>query len=342
MEKYNFQELKNDEIFDPTTIFDKVPFTQGSFYGNWQKNLGRRVRRFLVSSGNEKVAYFQLIKYPLLFGKSYFYIPYGPVTKDFSEEFFANLKNGLINIVKDEKAVFIRLDFTPPVSANVLSKFFTKAPLYTYHSAYFQPRVEWFLDLDKSADELLEAMHKNTRYSIRVSEKMGAVAEIVTENFEEYFEVFYELMSETAKRNRFSLHSKKYYEFIFNNLQNTNSYLSVVRYNNKVLVVNLIVVFGGVASNVFGGSSDEERNRMPAYMSQWKAICHAKQLGCVSYNFGGVATAGGTYRGWDGLTAFKKKFGGREVAHAGFFDVVVSPFWYHIYNLRKRVRKIGV
>ncbi len=338
MQQFELREIGEDYIFDPTIIYENTPFTQARFYGDWQKNLGRTVRRFLVSNKGEVVAYFQIIKYPLLFGKSYFYIPYGPVVKDFSEDFFNNLKKELILIAKMENVVFIRLDFTPPVSSEILSKFFTKAPLYTYHSAYFQPRLEWFLDLDKSEDELLMAMHGKARYCIRLAKRKEIAVEI-TKDFGKYFNDFYKLMSETAERNGFNLHNRDYYESIFKNLSYSNSYLSIARYGGKILVIDLIIVFGKIANYVFGGSSNEERNRMPTYAAQWEAILHAKQLDCDYYNFGGIATEGQIYKGWEGLTVFKKKFGGHELKHSDFFDVVISQPWYRLYNLRKFIKK---
>ena len=341
MKQFEFREIGNEENFDPNNLCDNVPFTQASFYGDWQKSLGRAVKRFLVNDGDKIVAYFQLVKYPLLLGKSYFYIPYGPVIKDFSEDFFANLKNELILIAKTEGAVFVRLDFTPPASNSTLLKFFAKAPFYTYHSAYFQPRIEWFLSLEKSENEILVAMHEKTRYSIRLAERKGIAAEIIAEDFEKYFEVFYELMTGTAKRNRFSIHQKSYYKNIFQNLHKINAYLSIAKYGQRVLAIDLIIVSGKVANYVFGGSSNDERNRMPTYLAQWKAICHAKKLNCGYYNFGGISAENKIYKGWDGLTIFKKKFGGKEITHSDFFDVVVNPFWYHLYNFRKRLKKIG-
>ena len=342
MKLFELREIGNDENFNPSNLCNDVPFTQASFYGDWQKSLGRTVRRFLVYSNKEIVAYFQLIKYPLLFGKSYFYIPYGPVIKDFLEDFFANLKQELKRISKTENIVFVRLDFTPPVPSDTLSKFFTKAPFYTYHSAYFQPRVEWFLDLEKTENELLMAMHKKTRYSIRLAERKEIIAEIVTDNFEKYFEIFYELMEGTAKRNGFSLHPKDYYKNIFQTLSKIeNAYLSVAKYKDKILCVYLVVIYGGVANYLYGGSSAEERNRMPTYLAHWKAIVHAKQLHCNSYNFGGIEEESHLLnKGMITLTSYKKKFGGQEVTHADFFDVVINPFWYHLYNFRKRLKKI--
>jgi len=342
MRQFEIREIGKDENFDPNNLCDNVSFTQASFYGDWQKNLGRTVRRFLFLSDNNIIAYFQLVKYPLLLGKSYLYIPYGPVTKNTSEDFFVNLKLELKQIAKTENAVFVRLDFTPFVSNNILSKFFTKAPFYTYHSAYFQPRAEWFLGLEKSENDLLAAMHEKTRYSIRLAERKEIAAEIILEDFEKYFEIFYELILQTAKRNGFSIHQKNYYEGIFQNLHKTNAYLSVAKHGQKILAIDLIIVFGKIANYVFGGSSNEERNRMPTYLAQWKAICHAKKLNCDFYNFGGITTENKIYKGWDGLTLFKKKFGGKEITHSDFFDVVVNPFWYHLYNFRKCIKKINL
>ena len=340
MNKFTFQELKEDEAFDPNTLYPGTPFTQAAFYGHWQKNLGRTVRRFLMSEDGNVVAYVQLITYPLMAGKSYLYAPYGPVVINTTEKMLQALKIELLRIAREEDAVFVRLDFTPPTSSSGISNIFTPASRRTYHSSYFQPRTEWFLPLGKSEYDLLSDMHKHTRYSIRTGEQREVTAEIVTENFQNYFAAFYALMAETATRNGFHLHPKKYYEGIFESLPHIpGSYLSVARLQDTILAVNLIIVFGNVAMHVFGGSSSEERQRMPAYVAQWKSICHAKSIGCTDYNFGGISSKGDPHTGWEGLTAFKQKFGGHEVTHSDFFDVVVRPFWYRLYIVRKFLQR---
>lgn len=340
MNSFEFRELGIDVAFDPNDLCKGVPFTQERFYGEWQKSLHRSARRFVVSCGKEIVAYFQLVTYPLVFGKKYMYIPYGPVTKDFSQPFFIALKKELEKIARAEDCVFVRLDFTPPVPNSTLSNYFTKAPLYTYHAGHFQPRSEWFLDLGKSEDELLSAMHEKTRYSIRVSSRKGVTAEIITKDFGAYFDMFYALMAETAHRNGFSLHEKAYYEHIFKKPP-PGAYLSIARYEQKILAIDLIIISGTIANYVFGGSSTEERNRMPTYLAQWRAICHAKQCNCSAYNFGGIAATDAIYKGWHGLTQFKLKFSGREIRHSDFFDIVINPFWYWLYAFRKYSMKIN-
>jgi len=337
---YIFKELKDTENFEPSTLLENVPFTQARFYGDWQKYFHRTVKRFSVIKNDQTVAYFQIIKYPLIKSWSYLYIPYGPVTKEISVEFLIELKSELIKIAKQSKAVFVRLDFTSMISARVtLGEIFKPSPLYTYHSAYFQPRIEWFLKLNKTEDELYKDMHENNRYSIRLADRKEIKTKIISENFTHYLESFYELMAITSKRNGFSLHSKEYYEAIFKNLTGKNAFLVVARFGDKILAIDLIIIYSGIANYVFACSSNEERNRAPTYSAIWSAIKYSKSLGCRYFNFGGISTADQPNKDWDGLTNFKKKFGGEEVRHSEFFDLVVNPIVYWLYNMRKWIKR---
>lgn len=337
METLQIREIEESQDFNSNTLFQEIPFTQMPFYGTWQEALGRKVRSFVIEDG-EPVAYFQIVKYPLIGSRSYLYIPYGPMVKEYSDELLLFIKKELKRIAKEEQAVFVRVDFTP--ASEDIAKFFKKAPGYTYHSAYFQPRLEWVLDLEGSEEEMLMARKKKTRYSIRLGEHEGIKIEFVEENFKDYFEDFYRLMSETAERNGFSLHVKDYYKSIFENLKSEYAYLVLAKDGDKVLVVNLIIISGQTANYVFGASSREEDKKMPAYLAQWKSIMKAKERGCRVYSFGGVSDKEGKYHGWEGLTLFKKKFGGRELKHGDFFDLVVNPFWYNLYNFRKLLKSL--
>ncbi|MDP3661725.1 MAG: peptidoglycan bridge formation glycyltransferase FemA/FemB family protein [bacterium] len=338
---FSIKELMVEERFEPLDLYVDAAFTQAEFYGAWQKSLGRTVRRFLISEHNEPIAYFQLVTYPLFFGKNYLYAPYGPVSKvPLSKELLSFLREQILKIAQSENAVFVRLDFTPaPYDPLLLKEFFTKSPRATYRSANFQPRAEWFLGLDKTENELLMAMHEKTRYSIRLAERKGVTSEIIGADFGKYFDSFYDLMCETAKRDGFHLHEKEYYKNIFQSVNSQNAFLSVAKYQDRILAVNLIIVYGKTAHYVFGGLANAERNLMSAYAAQWAAICHAKTLGCAHYNFGGVAV-GKTYKGWGGLTAFKQKFGGMQIVHADFYDVVANRFWYLVYCFIKTIKNL--
>lgn len=346
---YLFKELGDNENFEPSSLAENVSFTQAKFYGDWQKYLNREVKRFVITKDGVELAYFQLIKYPLISRWSYIYLPYGPVTKNLSKELLLQIKSELIKIAKQMNAVFVRLDFTPKLPAKVpladeidssakvpLTAIIGKpAPKYTYHSAYFQPRIEWYIKLDKNEDDLYKSMHENNRYSIRLSQRKEIVTEIISQNFENYTEIFYELMAITSKRNNFSLHPKEYYKTILKNLKKDDGFLVIAKYGDKVLAIDLIIIYSGIANYVFACSSNEERNRAPSYAAIWTAIKHSKLLGCKYFNFGGISTDDQPNKNWEGLTNFKKKFGGEEVRHSEFFDLIVNPLIYWLYNLRK-------
>jgi lipid II:glycine glycyltransferase (peptidoglycan interpeptide bridge formation enzyme) len=341
MDRYTFQEVDDKQDVDLSSICADTPYTQSGFYGRWQEKLGGITKRFLIKDGENPCAYFQVVKYPLPMKKSYLYIPYGPIVKEYSDELIASIKNKLKQISEEENSAFVRLDFTPVAPPNTLGEYFKKAPLYTYHGAILQPRTEWFLELGKSEDELIADVQRKARWAIRSSERQGIVSEIVTTNFGQHFDDFYRLMVETSQRNGFGLHPKKYYTAIFDDLDKVqNSYLSVAKYQGKVLVINVILVYSGVAMYMFSGSSGDERDRNPSYLALWKAVCHAKHLDCKYFNFGGVSTDSDAHKSWGGLTAFKKKFGGHEVTHSDFYDLITQPIWYHIYNLRKWAKQL--
>ena len=119
MNNYKLLEIKQEDIFDPNTIFEGAPFTQSQFYADCQSKYLRSPRKFVIQKEDVLVCYFQIFEYGLLKNKKYLYIPYGPVVNDFSEEFMIFLKKELETILVQGGAVFLRLDFTPKNSNDV-------------------------------------------------------------------------------------------------------------------------------------------------------------------------------------------------------------------------------
>jgi peptidoglycan pentaglycine glycine transferase (the first glycine) len=337
---FSFRILNIDEHCDISSLTKNIPFTQNTLYDDWQRAFGRTVARFAFYENDSLIAYAQAIKYPLFKNKQCLYIPYGPIIKESSEELLAYISTVFKDFSKQEKVVFVRFDFTFSQSTEnqALKKYFKPSPQSTYHSSFFQPRVEWALDITPSTETLLKNMHKNTRYSINVAEKKGVRTEIITNNFKKYFPYFWRLISETAERNKFSLHKKAYYESLFESMeQDKNCFLTIAIYQGAILVVDVMIVSGTTTTYVFGASSTLHRDTMPSYQAQWKAIQHARNIGCTVYNFGGIATEDNQNKNWKGLTAFKQRFGGYKVRHSPFYDTVNQPIVYGLYCLKKYI-----
>lgn len=355
-------------------IGKKFPFTQSDQYGAWQKSVGRPVFRYLIKNSDQNGkghASTQIITYPLAFGRTYLYIPYGPIIfGQLNSELNDQIKKTIKDEMQKRNAVFARLDFTlsdqdtlTPTKIRELG--YKLAPKPSTHSAYFQPRTEWILDLNPNEGELLSNMHEKTRYSIRLGYRKGIENTIVPgDDAIQYFEDFYRLTVDTAKRNGFNPHPKAYFQNIFESLKTTpnKSFLSIAKYSGQILVINLIIIHEDIAFYLYGGSSTVERNRMPSYVAMWEAIKHAKSLGAKYYNFGAVSDAvrntnstennsediskasekTSTKNSWSGITDFKIKFGGEALIHNPLVDLVgdkwLDKVIYHIYNTRKLIR----
>ena len=327
------KEVQNSSEYNPLLIDKNAPFTQAWFYGEWQEAMGRKVRRFEMRDNSETVGFFQAIKYPLPFGKNILYIPHASLLRQGYEgqaEFLKVFRNKLIEIAKEENAIFVRFD-----STFCDCEYFKKVPLYAYHSVYFQPKYEWILALDKPESELLSDMPKDSRYDIRYAENKGVRIEIFESNLVNHLEIFYNLMEKTARRGSFNLHPKEYYKNVLVNCEkNNNAFFIAAKNNNDIIAMNFVLIFGETAYVVFGGYDDRFKHLRAPRLVYWKGIIAAKNRGCKFYNFGGVSS-GDSYGSYDGISEFKKGFGGKMLEHPDSYDLVIEPFWRWLYNLRK-------
>lgn len=330
-----FLELKNDAEYNPLSIAEDAPLTQSFMYGKWQEMSGRKVRRFEIKQGEEIIGFFQAVIYPLVFSKKFIYMPHGPIlTEKPDEKFWKQFKEETARVAKEENAIFARFDIFPKIENNS-EKFFKKTPIYSYRSSYFQPKFEWILNLEKPEEKILSDMHPKTRYNIGLAERHNIEIEIISENFNEYFDSFYKLLEETAKRDNFNLHPKDYYLNILEILDSNNAFLAVARYDSNILLVNLVLLYGKTAYFIFGGSSGEHKNLMFSHLAQWESIKEAKTRGLAVYNFGGVQGSDKDYENYEGISVFKKRFGGLLLEYSDSYDLILKPLLYKLYNLRK-------
>jgi len=343
---FEFREIKSETEYKLLELRPDTPFTQAWFFGEWQEKMGRKVRRFEIKRDTEGISFFQAIVYPLICSKKFIYIPHAPVLRGLgeggeggdspSQNFLKEFHKKLVEIGEEENAIFVRFDFyshNPNYgSKENLDVYFKKVPSRAYHSSYFQPKYEWILDLGKSEKEILDEMHPKTRYNIHLAENKNIRIEIIDNNFEKYFDDFYKILEKTAKRNRFFLHPEIYYQNIFRNCEkNKNAFLAIAKYGNKILAANLILLFGETAYFLYGGLNDEHKNLMAPHLAHWKGILEARRRNYKFYNFGAINGLG-----WEGISRFKKGFGGKLLKYSDSYDIVLKSFWYKLYDLKKR------
>ena len=229
-----------------------------------------------------------------------------------------------------------------------------------------QPRDTLILDLTKSEEELLKEMKQKTRYNIKLAErkKLGIMNyELGIMNkkiFREKFEKFWELIEETSTRDKFASHGKNYYWKMLESLSEAAGDISECRlraklylaeYENKIIAANIVLYFGDLAIYLHGASSGEYRNAMAPHLLQWRQILDAKKAGYEKYDFWGVSASCRfenegeqtlvrlhSQNTWQGITKFKKGFGGEEKNYIGAYDAVFDNIGYAMYKFVKFVK----
>lgn len=300
-----------------------------------------------------------IIRYRLPFKKSYLYCPHGPIIKrEYKIEsteykiIFESLIEEIKKRAKKENSIFFRLD--PLIKKTEIEnqkveflKEFRK--IEERGSAVSQPKLVWQLDISLPEEEMFSQMKQKTRYNIRLAEKKGIKVQILTqkEAMEENFEIFYKLLRETAKKDRFYLHSKERYKKIIETFSEKQKEtpdakvaLLLAKYKEEPLATLMLLIFGDQVVYLYGGSAIQKRNLMTNHLIQWKAIKEAKRRNCMIYNFGAIALD--ETQNWYGMTRFKKGFGGKEVEYIGTYDLIFEPAWYIIYKLGRILKKIRI
>jgi peptidoglycan pentaglycine glycine transferase (the first glycine) len=285
-------------------------FLQSREWEELQKRLGRKTRRL-----NGALC----VVHALPFGLSYLYSARPDISEGEREQFF----NEAQKIGKAEGMFFLKID---PIDTMIGGK--------GVPSNALQPQFSLLIDLSKTNEELLSEMHPKTRYNIKLAEKRGVRVEIAdnAREKERYFEDFWKMLEETALRDGFMPHEKKYYEELLRvDSAECKNILFLAFYNEELLAAAIVNIYDSTATYLHGASSKKFREMMAPHALQWAIMQEARKQKCSTYDFWGI-----DHVKWPGVTRFKKGFGGREISYPESFDVVYRTGWYFLYRLRKK------
>jgi peptidoglycan pentaglycine glycine transferase (the first glycine) len=206
-----------------------------------------------------------------------------------------------------------------------------------------QPRRTITVDLQQTEDIILGRMKQKCRYNIRLAEKKGVTVRSWADTA-----AFHRMLMSTAERDEFAAHSAGYYQSAFELFHPAGMCeLLVAEYDGKSVGALMVFTRGRRAWYVYGGSMDEERERMPNYLLQWEAMRWAKLRGCEEYDLWGIpdqdeqTLEAGFFERGDGLWGvyrFKRGFGGEVRRAAQTWDRPYKPLLYRAYLLRASAR----
>ena len=298
----------------------EIPITQSSEWRKLQEELGEE--SILVEK--EGYQYLAIIK-PTPVG-NYLYCPYGPVAKDKTS--FKNALGSLNDLAKEKSAIFIRVEPYDEAFKNNL-------PDSAKKSTDLNPKETWILDLTGNDEEFkLRLPSRLLRYH-KSAAKKGIIIEKSTNPDD--IKYLLKLQQALANEKGISTFSENYLK---TELKQPFASLYLVKYEGSIIAAGLVFDDETTRYNLQGAQSDTGRKLHATGILTIQLILDAREKKLKSFDFWGIAPDDAPDdHPWKGFTAFKKTFNGIEVKHAGTYDIVLSPFKYHLYQIIRKVNR---
>ena len=299
-------------------------FLQSWEWGTLQESLNGNVLRV---SADGYLASILIKKLPL--GMSYLYAPYGPIVAniDSLKQFITAIKND------NSGVIFLRIEpqyyHAQPVKTEDLLALGLKPSI----SRSPQPHMTLQLDLTPHEDQLLLEMESETRYAIKTAKQRGVLIVTSEENStKDAFQDFWNLFLLTNTRHNLRRHPKKYYENLVNFNGDIKIKIYLAKLDTKVIAGAIILLFDKTAVYLYAASVSGFGKYNAPSLLLWQAIKEAKYKNCICFDFWGISDN----KDWEGVTKFKKSFGGRETTYAGTWDLPIHKNLFTLYSIMKK------
>jgi peptidoglycan pentaglycine glycine transferase (the first glycine) len=293
-------------------------------------------RRYVLEDGGRIVALVAAQVRPLLAGRSFWYVPHGPVL-DYADpsagERLRALVAGLREAGRLHGALAVKLEPRLPAGSGSLEAFSRRGLRETGETLQVgRTRIVELAD----DETLLAGFDKDTRYGVRRAEREGVVVE-TAESADDTaaIDALHGLVEETQRRAGFPMPPLERFRTAWRALAGAGrAAILEARRDGELLASGMVVVEGHRSYYLFSGSRREERGepkRYASYALQWAMLRLARERGAREHDLWGIAPAdAGPDHLWHGVGLFKKGFGGRAVEWAGSWDIVVDPTLYRL------------
>jgi peptidoglycan pentaglycine glycine transferase (the first glycine) len=295
---------------------------------------GQPQRRFVLEEDGELVALVAAQERRLPLGRSFWYVPHGPVL-DYVDaqapEWLRAVAIGLREVGRGAHVIAAKLEPRIEADSPATTPFARLRP---------DPRpvqVGQTRLVELTDDEALMAgFDKDTRYAVRRSQREGVEVRVLTDGADSAgIDALHGLVLETQRRAGFPRPALERYRLAWQGLAGAGrASILEARRGGELLASGMLVVEGDRSFYLFAGSRREEAGEpkhYASYLLQWEMMRRARDLGSRLHDLWGIAPPGaGPEHAWHGVGLFKKGFGGREVRWAGTWDVVIDPTLYRL------------
>ncbi len=320
-----------DKIFQPeNTNWDNElmeyngHFLQSLFWINFQKNLKNKI----FTGIEDNFMYFGYqIKTRF---ENYLYLPYGPTAKN--QKGMRDAIDFLHKFAQHNKFDYLKIE---PIAEGLKLKDFSSLK----KTKDRQPEWTNLLDLEDSQDQIFKNLSSGHRYAIRhigdrnLEFKLGDAKDLG---------IFFEMMKETEQRAGITGYPKKYFQTLLEtestiNKKNIKIYFTYCK--NEPVCGAIVFDWRNTRYYAFAGAFQELNRKIQGSVALvWEMIIDAKKQGFRYFDFWGVAPPDAKNHKWQGISYFKRAFGGQNKQYFGTWDFPVNKTKYNTLQALKKLR----
>lgn len=271
------------------------------------------------------------------------YVPRGPLLNWEKPGLKKRVLSDLQELARKKHAIFIKIDpelvigsdlpngegeTSNPIGQSIITHL--KSHGWIFSNEQIQFRNTFWLDINKTEEELLANMKAKTRYNLRLAERKGVQ---VRTGSEVDIPLLYKMYAETSVRDGFIIRPQSYYTEVWKNFMRSGMAEAFIAEVEGQPVAGLVLFhFAEKAWYFYGMSCNLQREKMPNYLLQWKAIQRARTLGCQIYDLWGAPDNFDQTDSMWGIYRFKEGLGAQVIRTIGAWDFTPNKLLYAIFT----------
>lgn len=300
-------------------------------WGEAEKLLGWNVRRYVLKAGPDICGIFSA-EIKSKYGSSFTYIPRGPL-QDYNDR---ELVKASLDAIRKEFADSMFIKINPYISEKDMPEElmkdcgFRKTPKNTLYTDTL------LINLAASEESLWRNIRKKYRPFIKKASEQLTVTDSCDEQAVCDFTAMHNEMSEAKDLNQLS---KDFFQSYIREMSGENTIRLRSAYLDGRALAGMIILCANdrIVYKWGAATRGEDTSQIyAAHFLQWDTMLQARKEGFHFYDMGGIMPGPG-----DGVSHFKKGFGGTEFKLAGEFECVNKALPYFLYNkILPAIRKI--
>ena len=305
----------NDEAWNRFVAESPAPsFLQATPWAAVKRPNGWRAARVVVDAPAGPVGAQLLVRHPRPLPKGFGYSARGPIAAaPLGRESLAAFTDAVRRAAGGLGVAHVRVD--PELEDPDGSIAAALRDLGWRPAPEIQPQKTQVIDLTLSEDELMGALRKKTRQTLRKAEGQTEVVSAGPERISE----FHRTLAGTMDRVGLPFRSEGFFRTLWDAYAPHGQAMLLLAQTSSGEVTSgtFLIGWGRTLVALYGGTTAAGRELNSKYLINWEGLRRAKATGYTRYDLWGLPN--------EGITYFKQGWGGREVNYVGAWDLIVDP-----------------